>query len=146
MQSSVNTVDIMLVEDNPGDVRLVIETLKETGFPHRVHVAGNGIEALSMLRGSDATRRATRPGLILLDLNMPGMDGRQLLAELKSDPDLRRIPVVVFTSSRAAADVKRCHDLHANAYVCKPLDLDRMQELLRGFAGFWLDAAILPED
>ncbi|MBI5624070.1 MAG: response regulator [Elusimicrobia bacterium] len=134
---------ILLVEDSPGDVRLAQEALRENGRRTQVVVAGTGEEALALLRDGGAAARL-RPDLILLDLNLPGMDGRELLAELKMDPDLKAIPVVILSTSQHDADVSRVYDLHGNCYINKPMDYERFVELIRKIEDFWLTVARLP--
>ena len=143
MHTAATPVDILLVEDNPGDVRLVIETLKETGFPHRVLVAVDGLEALRMLRDSGATRRA-RPGLILLDLNMPRMDGRTVLKHIKADPELRRIPVIVLTTSKAEEDILRTYDLGVSSFITKPVSFEGLVDVVRTLNHYWIEIVELP--
>ncbi len=145
MNPSNKTVDIMLVEDNPGDVRLTEEALKESGLRVNLRVARDGVEALSDLRGEGANGIRPHPDLILLDLNMPRMDGRELLGIIKSDIHLKRIPVVVLTTSGAEQDIERAYELHANCYITKPVDLDRFIDIVHSIKGFWLSVARLPD-
>lgn len=145
MNQSNKAVDIMLVEDNPGDIRLTEEALKESGMKVNLRVARDGIEALSALRGEGLEAARPHPDLILLDLNMPRMDGRELLGIIKSDIRLKRIPVVVLTTSAADQDIERAYDLHANCYITKPVDLDRFIDIVHSIKGFWLSVACLPE-
>jgi CheY-like chemotaxis protein len=135
---------ILLVEDNKADVRLTREALRMGKVKGEMSVARSAKEALAMLRGEGSYHGAPRPHLILLDLNLPGMGGLELLAEIKGDPDLRRIPVIVLTTSRAEEDVRRAYDLHANCYVAKPAGLDRFVEMVKAIEGFWLKLAELP--
>lgn len=137
-------IEILLVEDNPGDVRLTIEALKEGKVRNRLSVARDGVEALAFLRQEGAHARASRPDLILLDLNLPRKDGREVLAEVKADPFLRRIPVVVLTTSKAEEDILRTYDLHANCYIAKPVDLDQFIAVVRSIDDFWLSVVRLP--
>jgi CheY-like chemotaxis protein len=137
-------VDILLVEDNPGDARLMQEALAEARVRNRLHLVADGVEALAYLRRQHPFASAIRPDLILLDLNLPGKDGRDVLAEIKRDQDLRRIPVVILTSSQAAADIARAYDLHANAYVTKPLDLEQFITVVKSIEDFWLTIVKLP--
>jgi CheY-like chemotaxis protein len=137
-------VEILLVEDNPGDVRLTVEALKEGKVLNNLVTVGDGVEALAYLRREGKYAAATRPDLILLDLNLPRKDGREVLAEVKVDPDLRQIPVVVLTSSGAESDILRAYDLHANCYVTKPVDLDQFLAVVRSIEGFWLTIVRLP--
>lgn len=132
----MNSLDLLLVEDNPADADLTSEMLREAGFSGRLHHARDGIDALARLHGSGATP-ALVPSLIVTDLNMPRMNGVELLAALKSDEALRRIPVIVLTTSSAESDVSRCYDRHANCYVQKPVDLDRFVDVARSLVAFW---------
>ncbi|WP_426756872.1 response regulator [Myxococcus sp. Y35] len=137
-------IEILLVEDNPGDVRLTIEALKEGKVRNRLSVARDGVEALAFLRRVGAYSNAARPDLILLDLNLPRKDGREVLAEIKVDPSLRRIPVVVLTTSKAEEDILRTYDLHANCYIAKPVDLEQFISVVRSIDDFWLSVVRLP--
>lgn len=133
-------IEVLVVEDNPGDVRLMREALKEARLAHTLTVYGNGTEALDRLFRPDLPR----PDLILLDLNLPGMDGREVLRRVKSDERLRRIPLVVLTSSDAEEDVARAYHLHANCYITKPVDFDQFIRVIRSIEDFWLNLARLP--
>jgi CheY-like chemotaxis protein len=137
-------IEILLVEDNPGDVRLTIEALKEGKVRNNLSVAKDGVEALTFLRQQGAFASAARPDLILLDLNLPRKDGREVLAEIKEDPSLRRIPVVVLTTSKAEEDILRTYDLHANCYITKPVDLEQFISVVRSIDDFWLSVVRLP--
>ena len=137
-------LEILLVEDNPGDARLAQEALKEGSLLSRLTVVVDGVEAMSYLRREGRYSEAPRPHLVLLDLNIPRKDGRQVLAEIKADPDLRRIPVVVLTTSQAEQDVMRSYDLHANCYVTKPVDLDRFIAVVRSIEEYWCSVVTLP--
>ena len=139
-------VEILLVEDNLGDVRLTEEALVEGKVANKLTVARDGVEALQILRKEPPFQSATRPDLILLDLNLPRKDGREVLAELKSDPDLRRIPVVVLTTSSAERDIVRSYDLHANCYINKPVDLEQFIGVVRQIDDFWLTVVRLPTE
>lgn len=139
-------IEILLVEDSPGDVRLTREALGEAKVANRLHVVGDGVEAMAFLRREGAHAAAPRPDLVLLDLNLPRMDGREVLAAIKGDPDLRTIPVVVLTTSDAEADVLRSYNLHANCYLVKPVDVDRFFDQVRSLEGFWLAVVKLPPD
>jgi len=137
-------IDILLVEDNPGDVRLTREALKEGKVNNRMSVATDGAEAMRFLRREGEYADAPRPDLILLDLNLPKKDGREVLAEIKEDPDLRRIPVVVLTTSRDERDVLGAYNSYANCYITKPLDLDQFISVVRSVEDFWLEVVKLP--
>lgn len=137
-------IEILLVEDNPGDVRLTQEALKEGRITNRLHVVDDGEKALVFLRQEGEYADSPRPDIILLDLNLPKKDGRQVLAEIKSDPQLRRIPVVVLTTSKAEEDILRSYDLHANCYITKPVDLDQFLGVVRSIEDFWLTVVKLP--
>lgn len=136
--------DILLVEDNAGDIRLMTHMLLQSGIEHRLSVAHDGAEALSFLRRTGMHAEAPRPKLILLDLNLPRVDGREVLTAIKGDTELRRIPVIVLTSSRAPQDIQSCYDAHANGYVCKPLNLEGMRTTIEHIVGFWLKLVVLP--
>ncbi|MDT4894676.1 MAG: hypothetical protein QOE97_3711 [Pseudonocardiales bacterium] len=137
-------LEVLLVEDDPGDVMLAREALRAGCLNAALDVVGDGVEALAYLRREDGYRDARRPDLILLDLNLPRMSGLELLAELKSDAELRRIPVVVLSTSVAAADVARSYDLHANVYVPKPVDFDAFADVVRRIDEFFATVAALP--
>ncbi|MDY7225763.1 response regulator [Hyalangium rubrum] len=137
-------IEILLVEDNPGDVRLTIEALKEGKVRNNLSVAKDGVEALAFLRKEGSFAHSTRPDLILLDLNLPRKDGREVLAEIKEDAVLRRIPVVVLTTSKAEEDILRTYDLHANCYITKPVDLEQFISVVRSIDDFWLSVVRLP--
>lgn len=137
-------VTILLAEDNPGDVRLVQEALREAKVINRLTVASDGVEVLEALRCQGKFAHLPRPDILLLDLNLPRKDGRAVLAEVKADPQLMRLPVVIMTSSAAEEDIVRAYDLHANAYVTKPLDFDRFIEVVHAIESFWLQAVTLP--
>ena len=139
-------VQILLVEDNPGDVRLTREALKEAKFRNKVQVVGDGVEALAYLRQQGEYNGAMRPHLIMLDLNLPRMDGREVLAAIKKDADLRRIPVVVLSSSEAEADIARAYELHANAYVTKPVDIEHFLQVVKAIEEFWVEIVKLPSE
>ncbi len=134
---SVQSVDILLVEDNPADVGLMREALREAKAPNTLHVAPDGREALAFLRREGAHAAAPRPSLILLDLNLPYMNGHEVLASIKADPTLRRIPVVMLTTSDAPADIHAAYDRHANSYITKPVDLDQFFAVVRSLDGYW---------
>jgi CheY-like chemotaxis protein len=142
----VSAVEILLVEDNPGDAELTREALAESKLLIRLHVARDGVEALAYLRREPGYESAPRPDVILLDLNLPRKDGRAVLKEIKEDPALRRIPVVVLTSSRAEQDIARAYDLNANCYVTKPVDLEQFLTIVRSIEQFWLTVVKLPRE
>ncbi len=137
-------IDILLVEDSPADVRLTREALKEAKVLNTLHVVADGMAALAFLRQRGQYASSPRPDLILLDLNLPKKDGREVLAEIKKDQTLQRIPVVVLTTSRAEEDVLRTYELHANAYVTKPVDLPQFLSVVRSLEEFWLAVVTLP--
>jgi len=137
--------EVLLVEDNPGDVRLTREAFREANGSIHFHVASDGVEAMAFVRREGAYADAPRPDLILLDLNLPKIDGRDVLAQIKSDANLKTIPTVILTTSRAEADVLKSYQLHANAYLSKPLQLDAFQSLVWSINDFWLTKARLPE-
>ena len=145
-ETAVRPVEILLVEDNPGDVRLTLEALKENKILNRFHVAVDGVQALSFLRKGGLFAGAPRPDLILLDLNLPKKDGREVLAEIKADPELKRIPVVILTTSKAEEDIARTYDLHANCYITKPVDLEQFIHVVKCIENFWLEIVKLPGD
>ena len=138
------TVDILLVEDNPGDVRLTKEALKDAKVLNEIYVARDGVEAMEFLNKRGLFAEAPTPDLILLDLNLPRKDGREVLAEIKEDPMLKRIPVVVLTTSKADEDIIRTYNLHANAYITKPVDLNRFVEIMHAIEEFWFTIVKLP--
>jgi CheY-like chemotaxis protein len=139
-------IDILLVEDSPGDVRLTQEALKRGRVSNTLHVVNDGEAAIDFLNRRGVHAQAPRPGLILLDLNLPIMDGREVLAEIKADPALKRIPVVVLTTSKADEDICRSYDLHANAYITKPVDYQQFIAVVHQIEAFWLTIAELPSN
>ncbi|MBP8952196.1 MAG: response regulator [Armatimonadetes bacterium] len=139
-------LDILLVEDNPGDVRLTKEALREAKLLNEVHAVDDGERALAFLRHQPPYEESCTPDLVLLDLNLPRMDGKQVLAEMKSDPALRRIPVVVLTTSQDERDVLATYNLHANCYIAKPVDLDQFLDVVRSIEHFWLALVMLPPE
>ena len=141
---SGRAVEILLVEDNPGDVRLTIEALKEGKVRNNLNVVPDGVEAMAYLRHEGKYANSVRPDLILLDLNLPRKDGREVLAEIKSDGRLKHIPIVVLTTSRAEQDVLRSYDLHANCYITKPVDLDQFIGVVKSVENFWFTIVTLP--
>jgi chemotaxis family two-component system response regulator Rcp1 len=144
-QSSGQPIEILLVEDNPGDVRLTQEAFKEGKVSNKLSVARDGVEALAFLRREGEYAGAPRPDVILLDLNLPRKDGREVLAEIKEDADLRRIPVVVLTTSQAEQDILKTYNLHANCYITKPVDLERFITVVKSIETFWLSVVKLPQ-
>jgi CheY-like chemotaxis protein len=143
-QGEAPPVEILLVEDNPGDYRLTQEALHEGKVYNNLHWAKDGVEALDFLHHRGKHADAPRPDIILLDLNLPKKDGREVLAEIKEDTDLKSIPVVILTTSKAEEDVLRSYDLHANCYVTKPVDLDKFIVVVQSIDRFWLTIATLP--
>lgn len=139
-------IEILLVEDNPGDVRLTLEALKEAKVRNRLNVARDGAEAMAYLHREGTFAEAPRPDLILLDLNLPKKDGRQVLAEIKADESLKSIPVVVLTTSRAEQDILQSYNLHANCYITKPVDLEQFIEVVKSIEDFWLTVVTLPRE
>lgn len=146
MEPKINgtPIVILMVEDNPGDARLTQEALKESKFVNKLHHVMDGVEAIDFLRRKGRFGDAPRPDLILLDLNLPRKDGREVLAEIKADDDLKSIPVVVLTTSEAEQDIIQSYKLHANCYVTKPVDLDKFIEIVRVMQDFWLSIVRLP--
>lgn len=143
-KDNMRPIEILLVEDSPSDVRLTREALSEGKILNTLSVVTDGIEALEFLRKLRQFVDSPRPDLILLDLNLPRMDGREVLREIKEDSDLKRIPVVVLTTSAAESDVDRAYELHANAYIKKPVDLIQFFETIRTLEDFWLAVVTLP--
>ena len=137
-------IQILLVEDNPGDVRLTREVLKDGRINNTLNVVGDGVEAMAFLRHEGAYADAKQQDLVLLDLNLPKKDGPEVLAEMKADPALRRIPVIILTSSSAELDILGAYDLHANCYITKPVDLDQFTKVVRSIEEFWLSIVKLP--
>jgi CheY-like chemotaxis protein len=137
-------VEILLVEDNPGDARLTREALKEGKIRNSLHHAIDGVEAMAFLRREGKHQSAPVPDIVLLDLNLPRKDGRQVLSEMKQDARLRSIPVVVLTTSEAEQDIVRTYELHANCYITKPVDLEKFIDIIRAIEDFWLAVVRLP--
>ena len=146
MSLSGSRAQILLVEDSPSDVKLTVPPLRAGRLANELHVVGSGDDAMAFLRREGRFAEAPRPDLVLLDLNLPGKDGREVLEEVKTDEDLRRIPVVILTTSAAEADVLRSYELHANCYITKPVGLDAFLETIRSIEGFWLAVVRLPPD
>ncbi len=141
---SVTSIDILIVEDNRADIRLVQEILKRGKMIVNLHTALDGIEAMEYLRKEDKYKDMNRPDLILLDLNMPRKDGREVLEDIKSDKELKTIPVIVMTISKAEEDILRSYNLHANAYIVKPIELDQFMNVVRSIEDFWFTIVKLP--
>ena len=139
-------IEILLVEDNLGDARLALEALKDSKIRNSLSHVKDGVEALAFLRRQGEHAGAPHPDLVLLDLNLPRKDGREVLAEMKEDPELKRIPVVVLTISKDEEDVLKSYDLHANCFVTKPLDLNQFLKVIRSIEDFWLTIVRLPPD
>jgi len=137
-------IEILLVEDSPGDVRLTQEVFKASKIRNHLHIARDGEEAMSFLRNGSSGTDTVRPDLILLDLNLPKKDGREVLAEIKADEDLRQIPVIVLTVSSAEEDILRSYNLHANCYLTKPIEFARFVKLVQSIEEFWLTIVRLP--
>ena len=136
--------EVLLVEDSPGDVRLTREAFRETNKSIRLHVACDGVEAMAFLKREGAYVRAPRPDIILLDLNLPKMDGREVLSHIKDDEDLKTIPIVILTTSEAEADIVKSYRLQANCYLSKPVQLEAFERLVRSINDFWLTKVKLP--
>ena len=145
-QIAERPMEILLVDDNPGDVRLTAEALKDGEVENRLHTAKDGMEAIAFLRRKGRYIDAPRPDLILLDLNMPRMNGRQVLAEIKEDSTLKHIPVVILTGSREMDDIVKTYDLHANCYVTKPIDFEQFIMMMKSITDFWLSIVKLPSE
>ncbi|MBS4096935.1 MAG: response regulator [Sulfuricella sp.] len=141
----IHAVDVLLVEDNPGDVRLTREALKEGKIAINLRVANDGLEAMKMLRQEGEYASLTLPDIVLLDLNMPKMDGREVLRQIKTDDNLKRLPVVVLTTSAAEKDILQAYGLHANCYITKPVELEEFMEIVKSIEGFWLTVVKLPK-
>ena len=141
---NVKPVELLLVEDNPGDARLAIEALKDAKVRNNLNWVEDGVEAMAFLRRQGEYSDAPRPDLVLLDLNLPKKDGREVLAEIKMDEDLKRIPVVIMTISNAEEDIIKTYNLHANCYIRKPLELDKFLEVVKSIEHFWLTIVTLP--
>ncbi len=139
-------INILLVEDNPGDVRLTVEALKEGKVLNQLHIAKDGMEAMDFLHREGDYSDVPHPDLILLDLNLPKKDGHEVLAEIKEDPKLKRIPVVVLTGSKAGEDILRTYNLHANCYITKPVDLEQFITVIKSINDFWLTIVKLPSE
>ena len=139
-------VEILLVEDNPGDARLAFEALREAKVRNNLNWVANGVDAMAFLRREGRYAAAVRPDLVLLDLNLPKKDGREVLAEIKNDEQLRRIPVVILTTSQAEEDIARAYHLNANSYITKPVDLEQFIRVVQVIDNFWLSIVELPRE
>jgi chemotaxis family two-component system response regulator Rcp1 len=139
-------IEIMLVEDSPGDVRLIVEAFRENKLRNNLDVVEDGVEALAFLHREGKYAEAPRPDLILLDLNLPKKDGREVLAEIKADETFRRIPVVILTTSKAEEDILKAYDLNANCYITKPVGLDQFIKVVKSIKEFWLTIVKLPPE
>lgn len=142
--TEIRPVEILLVEDNPGDVRLTVEALKEGKVKNNMYVVGDGEDAMAFLRKEGKYAQSIRPDIILLDLNLPKKDGREVLAEIKDDDNLKRIPVVVLTTSKAEADILKTYNFHANCYITKPVDLEQFISVVKTIEDFWFTVVKLP--
>ena len=139
-----NPIEILLVEDNAGDARLALEALKDSKILNNVNVVGDGVEAMAFLHREGKYAKSPRPDMVLLDLNLPKKDGREVLAEIKNEDGLKRIPVVILTTSKAEEDIARSYDLHANCYISKPIDLTQFMKVIKSIEDFWLTVVRLP--
>ncbi|HBP86593.1 MAG: response regulator [Nitrospira sp.] len=139
-----NPIEILLIEDNPADIRLTQEAFREARLQNTIHVVQDGVSAMDFIRQKAPYQHAPRPDLILLDLNLPKKDGREVLRDIKADPHTRTIPVVVLTTSEDEEDVLRSYDLHANAYLVKPIDVLQFITMIRSLESFWLSVVKLP--
>ena len=137
-------INILLIEDNPGDVRLTQEAFKEGKVSTNLDIAMDGVEAIKFLRKEDSYANVATPDLILLDLNLPKRDGREVLKEIKADEELKRIPIVILTTSNAEQDIIKSYNLHVNCYINKPVDYDKFFDIIQKIEDFWLKTAILP--
>ena len=145
VETHIAAFEVLLVEDSPGDVRLTQEAFRDANRSVRLHVASDGVEAMAFLRHEGAYVNAPRPDLILLDLNLPKMDGREVLAQIKEDDTLKTIPTVVLTTSDAEADISKSYQLQANCYLNKPVELDAFEALVKSINDFWLTKCKLPQ-
>ena len=143
---SMKAIEVLLVEDNPGDVRLIKEAFKEGKVICTLNVVGDGVEAMEYMNQEGPYVQSTRPDIIMLDLNLPRKDGREVLQELKSNEKFKRIPVMVLTTSSAEEDILKSYDLHANCYITKPVDLDQFMNLVKSIENFWLTIVKLPPE
>jgi two-component system, chemotaxis family, response regulator Rcp1 len=142
---TIKPIEILLVEDSPGDARLTREAFKDSRVLNNLHLVKDGVEAMDFLRQEGQHAGAIRPDLILLDLNLPKKNGMEVLAEIKADPNLKRIPVIILTVSKAEEDILRSYNLHANCYITKPIELNKFFESVKGIEDFWLAIVKLPD-
>ena len=146
MEKNIRPVNVLLVEDNPGDVRLTQEAFKEAKMSIKLDVTMDGAEAIKFLFREGKYKDAQRPDIILLDLNLPKKDGKEVLAKIKADEELKSIPVVVLTTSTSEADIHKAYDLHANCYITKPVDFNKFIEVVKSIEEFWLNLVKLPSE
>ena len=144
MKNKFKAVEILLIEDNPGDVRLTVEALKESKIINNLNVVDDGIEALSYLQKEGIYKDKPRPDLIILDLNLPKKDGREVLGEIKSDDSLKQIPIVILTTSEAEEDIIKSYELHANCYITKPVNMEQFIKVVKSVGDFWFSIVMLP--
>jgi two-component system, chemotaxis family, response regulator Rcp1 len=144
-ERNAEPIEILLVEDSPGDVRLTSEAFKDSRVFNRLHVVKDGAEAIAFLRKQEGFKNAVRPDLILLDLNLPKKNGQEVLVEIKEDPELKRIPVIILTVSKSEEDILRSYNLHANCYITKPIEFNHFLEAVRSIEDFWLAIVKLPD-
>ncbi len=146
MKNELTPIDILLVEDNPGDSRLAKEALKDSKLKNNLFIVDDGEEAMKFLKKESPYENVPRPDLILLDLNLPKKDGREVLKEIKTDDHLKRIPVVILTMSKAEEDIFKSYNLHANCFITKPIDLDQFIKVVQSIENFWLTIVKLPNE
>lgn len=146
MNQRKKTIDLLLVEDNEGDIELLAEAFKDCNFHNKLHIATDGIEAMTYLHRKSNYAPAPRPDIIFLDLNLPKKDGREVLAEIKSDPNLKCIPTLILTTSNTPSDINTCYSLHANCFITKPTEWEEYINLIKSIGNFWFRGAQLPSD
>jgi len=144
MKNKFKAVEILLIEDNPGDVRLTVEALKESKIINNLNVVDDGIEALSYLQKEGIYKDKPRPDLIILDLNLPKKDGREVLGEIKSEDSLKQIPIAILTTSEAEEDIIKSYELHANCYITKPVNMEQFIKVVKSVGDFWFSIVMLP--